>query len=118
LPTPPRAAIKELVDAYLGPIRRAGASTLPEGTPSGEEDVMIAAGFAGPRRVAVAGHIHERSEDEVVASVFSLSWAAPHLFGERRADFESELRQLLRRTSREGRFAEQARDIALVIWNV
>jgi hypothetical protein len=62
--------------------------------------------------------MHERSEDDVVASVFSLSWAAPHLFGGRREDFERELRRLLRRTSPEGRFAEHARDVELVIWRV
>jgi SAM-dependent methyltransferase len=118
LPAPPRAEIAELVRRYLGPVRRAGSSALPEGTPSGEEDVMIAAGFSGPRRLTVAGHVHERSEDDVVASVFSLSWAAPHLFGERRGDFERDLRRLLRRTSPDGRFAEQARHVELVIWDV
>jgi SAM-dependent methyltransferase len=117
-PPPPRAEIGELVRAYLGPVRRAGSSPLPEGTPSGERGVMIAAGFSDPRRVTVAGHIHERSEDDVVASVFSLSWAAPHLFGERREDFERELRRLLRRTSPEGRFAERAREVELLIWRV
>jgi hypothetical protein len=118
LPAPPRAEITELVRAYLGAVRRAGTSALPEGTPSGEEDVMIAAGFSGPRRLTVAGHVHKRSEDDVVASVFSLSWAAPHLFGDRREDFERRLRRLLRRTSPDGRFAEQARDVELVIWDV
>ena len=77
---------------------------------------MIEAGFAGPRRVTVAGHIHERSEDDVVASVFSLSWAAPHLFGERLGEFETALRRLLRRASPDGKFAERAREIVLVIW--
>jgi SAM-dependent methyltransferase len=107
-PSPPRAEIAELVHRYLGPTRR-------DGVP-GEDAVMIAAGFRGPRRVTVAGHVHERSEDEVVASVLSLSWAAPHLFGARLPDFERELRALLRRTSPEGRFAERAREIELVIW--
>ena len=77
---------------------------------------MVAAGFSGPRRVTVAGHIYERSEEEVVASVFSLSWAAPHLFADRIGTFENELRRLLRRASPDGRFAERAREIELVIW--
>jgi hypothetical protein len=46
--------------------------------------IMLAAGFSGPSRMPVAAHIYERAEDEIVASVFSLSSAAPHLFGERR----------------------------------
>ena len=77
---------------------------------------MIAAGFSGPRRVTVAGHLHERSEDEIVASVFSLSSAAPHLFGAVLDTFETELRGLLRRTSPEGQFAERTGEIELVIW--
>jgi|SRR5215218_6080788 len=108
LPSPPRAEIAELVHEYLGPARRAGIS--------GEEAVLAAAGFSGPRRVTVAGHVHERSEDDVVASVLSLSWAAPHLFGDRKAEFETDLRELLRRTSPDGRFAERAREVELVIW--
>jgi SAM-dependent methyltransferase len=107
-PSPPRAEIAELVQRYLGPTRRPGIS--------GEDEVLVAAGFSGPRRVVVPGHLHERSEDDVVASVFSLSWAAPHLFGDRIAEFETDLRDLLRRTSPEGRFSERARDVELVIW--
>ncbi len=116
LPSPPRAEIEDLIRQHLGPTRRAGRTTLAEGTPSGEDAVMVAAGFSGPRRVTVAGQIHERSEDEVVASVFSLSWAAPHLFADRFGQFEAELRRVLRRESPDGRFAERAREIELVIW--
>jgi hypothetical protein len=105
-----------LIRKYLGPTRRAGSETLAKGTPSGEEAVMVAAGFTGPRRLTIDGQIHKRSEDDVVASVFSLSSAAPHLFGARVADFETELRALLQRTSPEGRFAERTREIELVIW--
>jgi SAM-dependent methyltransferase len=115
-PSPPRAEIEDLIRAYLGPIRRAGRTTLAEGTPSGEDAVMVAAGFSGPRRVTVAGRSYDRSEDEIVASVFSLSWAAPHLFAERIGEFEAELRRLLRRAAPDGRFAERAREIELVIW--
>jgi SAM-dependent methyltransferase len=107
-PSPPRAEIAELVYSYLGPTRRECVS--------GEDDVLAGAGFTGPRRVIVPGHIHERSEDDVVASVFSLSWAAPHLFGDRIDNFEPDLRELLRRAAPNGRFAERARDVELVIW--
>jgi SAM-dependent methyltransferase len=116
LPPPPHAEIGELIHEYLGPTRRAGTTTLTKGTPAGEDAVMMAAGFSGPRCVTVAGHLYERSEEEVVASVFSLSWAAPHLFADRIAKFETELRRLLRRASPTGRFAERAREIELVIW--
>ena len=116
LPRPPHAEIGDLIHEYLGPTRRAGTTTLTKGTPAGEDAVMVTAGFSGPRRVTVAGHLYERSEEEVVASVFSLSWAAPHLFADRIGTFENELRRLLRRASPDGRFAERAREIELVIW--
>jgi SAM-dependent methyltransferase len=116
-PPPPRDAIEELVRGYLGPAPRAGRGSPPEGTPRGEEAVMAAAGFAGPRRIEIArGEVFERSEDDVVASVFSLSSAAPHLFGDRLGAFEADLRALLRRASPDGRFAERAREVELVLW--
>lgn len=116
-PAPPHDRITELTRAFLGPVRRAGRRTLPDGPPSGEEEVMAAAGFRGPTRLEVGGgRVLERSEDEVVASVYSRSSSAPHLFGERLAEFEAELRGLLRGTAPDGRFSERAREIELVIW--
>jgi SAM-dependent methyltransferase len=116
-PSPPRDEIAELVARYLGPVRRAGQGTLPDGTPWWEDDAFRRAGFAGRRVVRVPrGEVLVRSEDEIVASVFSLSSAAPHLFGARLAEFEHDLRALLRLTSPEGRFAEKTRDIDLVLW--
>lgn len=76
---PPHDAIEALVTQYLGPVRRAGRRFLPNGTATGEEDIMRAAGFSGPRRVQVSGRVVERSADDVVASVFSRSSSAPHL---------------------------------------
>jgi SAM-dependent methyltransferase len=116
-PAPPHEGIEELVKVYLGPVRRAGRGFLPDGTPSGEEDVMLAAGFAGPQRLEVGGgRALERSEDDVVASVFSRSSSTPHLFGEQLGEFETELRELLRHTAPDGRFSERAREVELVLW--
>lgn len=116
-PQPPWGRIQDLVESYLGATRRAGRGTLPAGTPSGEEDVMRAAGFTGPARVEVGGgRLVERTSDEIVASMFSLSSSAPHLFGERRPDFEADLRALLRTAAPDGRFSETTREVALVIW--
>ena len=116
-PAPPREAISELVRGYLGPDRRAGQGVLPGGTRSGEEGVMVKAGFRGPKRVpAGGGEVFDRSEDDIVALVFSLSSSAPHLFGERLGEFEADLRKLLRLTSPSGRFSERQRPIELVIW--
>jgi SAM-dependent methyltransferase len=116
-PRPPRDAITALVARYLGPVRRAGRGLLPSGTPSGEDDVFRVTGFRGPTRVEVGGGtVLDRTEDEVVASVFSLSSAAPHLFGDRLPGFERELRELLGRTSPTGQFSERTREVGLDIW--
>jgi precorrin-6B methylase 2 len=116
-PRPPRNDIAELVTRYLGPVRRAGRGALPTGPPAGEDDAMRAAGFQGPARTEVGGGtVWDRTEDEVVASVFSLSSAAPHLFGDHLQSFEEELRRLLRTASPSGRFCERAREIALDVW--
>jgi SAM-dependent methyltransferase len=116
-PRPPHAQIGDLVREYLGSARRAGQGRLPGGTPSGEHEIFRAAGFVGPARVELdTAEVVIRSEDEIVAATFSLSSAAPHLFGARLPAFEADLRRLLRRTSPDGRFAERTRDVALDFW--
>lgn len=115
-PRPPHDEIAALVARYLGPVRRAGRQTLPSGTPSGEDRVLQAAGFGRPERVVLEAGTVERTEDEVVASVFSLSSSTPHLFGDRRAEFERDLRALLRRAAPGGIFSERMREVALEVW--
>ena len=116
-PQPPRAEIEALVEEYLGPVKRAGQGSLLHGTPSGEDEVMVAAGFEGPRRRFIpGGGVIERSEREVVASVFSVTSSAPHLFGARLSAFESDLRALLRRVSPGGRFCVVSNPTQLIIW--
>jgi len=78
--------------------------------------VYQAAGFEGPQRHEIPGQVVERTAEQVVASVYSLSSSAPHLFGGRLPDFDEELRRLLVDASDEGRFAEQMRSITLSIW--
>ena len=117
LPRPPWDRIEELVAAYLGPVRRAGQGRLPGGTRGGEEDVLCEAGYRGPvRRHAGGGEVEERGVQDVVSAVFSLSSSAPHLFGDRLPDFETDLRRLLVAAADEGRFAERRRPAEVVIW--
>ncbi|WP_207974441.1 hypothetical protein [Parafrankia sp. BMG5.11] len=112
-PRPPREAIASLVRDYLGPLRRAGRGVLPQGTLSGEGDIFRAAGFQEPTRLDVAGGlVVERSADETVASVFSLSSAAPTCSVTGGGAFERDLRGLLRETSATGRSSERTRDIS------
>lgn len=64
-------------------------------------------GFSGPQRhVVPGGQALERTCDDVVARVFSMSSSAPHLFGTHRDAFEADARRLLRERSPSGRFSE------------
>jgi SAM-dependent methyltransferase len=116
-PQPPRAAIRGLVQRYLGDQRRAGLGVLPSGTLGGEDAIYRAAGFTGPQLIQVPGRVLERTTDEVVASVYSLSSAAPHLFGDLLDAFDSDLRQLLHEASPLGRYSEQMADITVHLWH-
>ena len=115
-PQPPREAITELVHRFLGPQQRAGKGVLVTGTADSEDAVYRAAGFTEPQRAEVPGWVIERTAEEVVASVYSLSGSAPHLFGDHLEPFDAELRQLLTDASAVGRFSEQMRSIGLDIW--
>jgi len=118
-PRPPLDEIGALIRRWLGPVRRAGRGRLPEGTPGGEEEVFRAVGFSGPDRVEVAGaQVLTRTEDHVVAAVFSLSFAAPHLFGVRVGEFEAELRALLGERSPERVFSERAGPVGLDLYRL
>lgn len=116
-PAPPNAEIRALIAAWLGPVARAGQGTLPQGSPKTEEPVLAAAGFRGPQRIHLppAGPLL-RTEDDLVAWVWSLSGSAPHLFGTRRGEFEAELRVLLRQAAPAGVFAEWLPDTDVRIW--
>ena len=115
-PQPPRAAIGRLVARYLGDARRAGQGVRAAGPGGGEDAVYRAAGFTGPELLHVPGRVVEPSAEQVVASVHSLSSAAPHLFGDRLAAFDADLRQLLHAVAPDGRFAEQLPPTTLHLW--
>jgi len=123
-PRPPRREIDDLVKRFLGTRRRAGQGTLPEVSITEadrgryEAEIYRAAGFNRPTRIEAPGPVVVRSADDIVASVFSLSSAAPHLFGDRSPAFEAELRDLLAEVSPVGRFSEQMRDTAIDLWRL
>jgi SAM-dependent methyltransferase len=115
-PRPPHDAIEALIAEFLGPVRRAGTGTLPNGTPSGEGDSFRAAGFNRQGRLEIPSEVMTRTEDQVVAAVFSLSYATPHLLGQRLDEFDGKLRSLLREIAPDQLFSERRREIALNIW--
>jgi SAM-dependent methyltransferase len=118
LPAPPVERIAELRRAYLGEGRRAGHG-IRNSSPGDEAAVFRAAGFAGPELVVVPDdRTLVRSADDLVAETFSLSSTAPHLFGDRRSQFEADLRRLLAESSPDGAFAVRLPANELKIWRV
>lgn len=99
----PRAEIYALIRRYVG--------DRPPGR-ADERTNLEAAGFEGPVEIDVPRNdAFSRSEDDVVASLYSLSNLLERL-GERRAEFEAELRALLGGRT----FTERPRGITLLVY--
>jgi len=115
-PPPPRAAIEELLQQYLGSERwTAHARRL--GRQDERARVLDRAGFVGPEQVhAIGRETFVRSADDVIAFFYSYSHAAPHLFGARLAEFEADVRRVLADASPSGLFCEESRDTDALIW--
>ena len=113
-PEPPHEELLELIRHHLDPSRP--PPNRDQVNKPREVDAYRAAGFRGPERITVAGPVVTRTREEVIAGVFSLSSSTPYLFGDRRAAFESEARQLLDGVSPGGVFSEQMREIAADVW--
>jgi SAM-dependent methyltransferase len=97
--------IKDTVQKYLGPERRAGVSHY-QPTPESYRDLLVAAGF-GTVREEIYSYVLPRSIDEVVGYVFSLSWASKAQLGDRAPSFEAELRAALSALAPRGRFEDR-----------
>jgi SAM-dependent methyltransferase len=117
-PPPPRAAIEEMLERYLGgPDRRVGhrqriADMLRDVPP-----ILARVGFTGPTQVrAEGGEPLVRTADDVVAFYYSRSSSAPPLFGDRLASFEAEVRQVLAEASPSGLFSERTGDTHALVW--
>ena len=90
-PPIPHEEAEALIDRYLGPTRRFGQGVrqLPE---ERYEAVLARSIFGAARTVHAPGRPDiTRDIDGVVSGYLSMSWAAPHLFGDRLDDFVGEL---------------------------
>lgn len=115
-PRVPHEEIRELVVSHLGEGTRHYLTCWNEGHPARFEDTLSQTRFRSSRTVYAPGRPGLiRDIDSVVADCFSKSYSAPRLFGEDRAEFESDLRSLLRQHSSTGLFWDWPGDTELVI---
>ena len=114
-PAIPHDEIRSLIEDYLGAERRAGQGRACA-PPDRYEAALARTRFGAPRVVFAPGRPDiVRDIDSVVAGYYSLSWAAPHLFGDRRASYEADLRALLRARSSDGLFRDWPGDTEILI---
>lgn len=90
-PPIPHEEVKALVEKYLGSSRRAGQGSAPVRTHR-FEDVLIRTRFGIPRTVYVPGTPDlVRDASSVISGLFSMTWSAPHLYGDRLGEFTREV---------------------------
>jgi SAM-dependent methyltransferase len=114
-PPIPHAQIRGLVEKYLGPARRAGQAHGPVRTHR-FENVLVRSPFGAPSSVFAPGVPDLlRTSESVLSGYFSMSFCAPHLFGDRIGDFAAEVRELLASTSPDGVFWDWPGDTEIVL---
>jgi SAM-dependent methyltransferase len=114
-PRIPNDEILSLIDSYLGPRRRSGQSYAAPPTDRWEA-ALSRTSFGQSREVFAPGRPDiVQDVDGVLANYLSMSYAAPHLFGDRREDFVRDGRQLLSDRSPSGLFWDWPGDTAVVV---
>lgn len=115
-PPVPDAAVQELIRRYLGPRPRMGSRHAPAVPADRFEDVLPRTRFGPAQRIVAPGREDvTRDVDGVVAGYLSMSYAAPHLFGDRLDAFVADLRALLEPLTPTGRFWDWSGDTDVVI---
>jgi SAM-dependent methyltransferase len=115
VPPIPHDEIKALVAKYLGSTRRAGQGNSPQRSHR-FEDVLARTRFGVPEQFfapGIPGLL--RDTESVLSGYLSMSFSAPHLFGDRLDDFAGEVRALLASRSAEGVFWDWPGDTEVIL---
>jgi SAM-dependent methyltransferase len=114
-PPIPHDAIHALIERYLGPGRRAGQGFWTDPVER-HEAILARTHFEAPRQIFCAGRPDIVQDiDGVLANYFSASYAAPHLFGDRREQFEADVRTELAAGSPSGLFWDWPGDTEILV---
>jgi SAM-dependent methyltransferase len=115
-PSIPHDAIRGLIDRYLGVQRRAGQGFAPPPPPDRYEDTLARTRFGSLDVVFAAGRGDIVQDiDGVLANYYSMSFCAPHLFGDQLAAFEADVRTELGARSPSGLFWDWPGDTEILI---
>jgi SAM-dependent methyltransferase len=114
-PPIPHEEIEAIITRFLGPRRRSGQGFAAVRTHR-FEDILAQTRFSQPTTVFARGKTDLlRDVESVLSGYLSMTFAAPHLFGDRLADFEGEVRALLRSRSISGWFWDWPGDTEIVL---
>ena len=103
-PPIPHDAMRTQIDAYLGPRRRAGQG-FHASRPDPDDRALARTRFGAPHRVYAPGRPDLVQDiDGVLDNYLSMSFAAPHLFGDRLEAFRRDVRTALEQLSPSGLF--------------
>ena len=109
LPEIPHAEIRAIVERYVGPPRH-------HAPPDRYEDALGRTRFGRAENVFIPGRDDiVRDIENVLAGYYSMSFANPSLFGDKRAAYEAEVRALLASRSENGLFWDWPGDTELVL---
>ena len=108
-PPIPHEEVRRLIAHYLGPA--------PTSPPAERWEASLRRTRFGQPRIVFAPGVPDyvRDVDSVVANFFSMSTSAPPLFGDRRDEFETDLRALLHAHSPGGLFWDWPGDTEIVL---
>ena len=114
-PPIPHEAIHAIIERYLGSRPRVGQGLAA--TPIDQyEDALARTRFGAPRRLFAPGRPDiVRNIDDVLANYLSMSYAAPHLFGDTRAEFKADVRAELAQHSPSGLFWDWPGDTEILL---
>jgi SAM-dependent methyltransferase len=114
-PPIPHDELRALVLSYLGSLERNGLGFAGVRDHTWQ-DILVQTRFGEVEEVWAPG-IPDllRDTDSVISGYLSMSWSAPHLYGDRLEEFVAEARALLEERSPDGLFWDWPGDTAIVI---
>jgi SAM-dependent methyltransferase len=114
-PPIPHDEMRALVKRYLGSLERNGSGTAAPRDHTWQ-DILLASRFGEIKELFAPGVPHLlRDTESVISGYLSMSWSAPHLYGDRLDEFVTEARAMLEPLSRNGLFWDWPGDTVIVI---